>query len=97
MDEHKDEIYDEEELDYLRMVEGTLSEWESEEDCEAYDDLRPEYDFNTLGSGAREKDVEAPRNKSNFVLLEPDVAKHFPNQEAVNVALRSHVASRHQD
>jgi len=48
-------------------------------------DMLPEYDF-----------TDAPRGKygphyaaSNAVLLEPDVAKLFPDSEAVNKALRA--------
>ena len=48
-------------------------------------DLLPEYDF----SGAvRGKFYERYKRSTNVVVLEPDVAKAFPNAEAVNGALR---------
>ena len=49
------------------------------------DELRAEYDFS---SGVRGKHHEAYRDGTNVVLLEPAVAKAFPNSEAVNRALR---------
>lgn len=52
------------------------------------DDLRPEYDFAELGRAARGKYAEAYRQGSNLVLLDEDVAKAFPNEKAVNEALR---------
>lgn len=53
------------------------------------DDLRPEYDLRSLlPSGVRGKYAERYRKGTNLVLLEPDVAKAFPNPEAVNEALR---------
>jgi hypothetical protein len=50
------------------------------------DDMRPEYDF----SGAvRGKYYERFRQRSNVVLLDPDVSAAFPNSESVNQALRA--------
>ena len=49
------------------------------------DDLRPEYDFS---GGVRGKHHEAYRAGTNVVVLEPDVARAFPDSEAVNRALR---------
>ncbi len=54
----------------------------------AEDDLRPEYDFGKLGQSARGKYAEAYKQGSNLVLLDEDVAKAFPNEKAVNDALR---------
>jgi hypothetical protein len=57
--------------------------------CEKADDLRPEYDLQKLlKGGARGRYVERYRAGTNLVLLEPDVAKAFPDQRAVNEALR---------
>ena len=50
------------------------------------DDLLEEYDFS---KGVRGKYAERYHQRSNIVVLEPDVAKNFPNSEAVNQALRS--------
>jgi hypothetical protein len=53
------------------------------------DELRPEYDFSKLeGGGIRGKYAERYQQGTNLVLLEPDVAKVFPTDEAVNEALR---------
>ncbi len=50
------------------------------------DTMRPEYDFSKAVRG-----VTAARygEGSNVVLLDPDVAKIFPNARAVNEALRT--------
>lgn len=53
------------------------------------DDLRPEYDMKSLlKGGVRGKYAKQYREGTNLVLLEPDVAKAFPNEKAVNEALR---------
>ena len=53
------------------------------------DELRPEYRRGDLGPGVRGKYFESFRSGTNLVLLEPDVARAFPTEEAVNNALRS--------
>ncbi|HZQ07475.1 MAG TPA: hypothetical protein VFD70_12920 [Anaerolineae bacterium] len=56
---------------------------------EANDELRPEYDLRQLlKGGVRGKYVERYRAGTNLVLLDPDIAKAFPNERAVNEALR---------
>jgi hypothetical protein len=58
-------------------------------DRELDDDLRPEYDLSEiLKGGVRGKYAERYRAGTNLVLLAPDVARAFPNEEAVNQALR---------
>ena len=53
------------------------------------DELRPEYDLRELlRGGIRGKYAERYRAGTNLVLLDPDVAKAFPSEEAVNEALR---------
>lgn len=52
---------------------------------ESMDDMRPEYDFS---QGVRGKHYEAYRAGTNVVLLEPDVAKAFPDSASVNRILR---------
>lgn len=52
------------------------------------DELRPEYDFSQMQGGVRGKYVERYRTGTNLVLLDPDVAQAFPNDAAVNEALR---------
>lgn len=52
------------------------------------DDLRPEYDETVLGDGIRGKYYEQYHQGTDLILLEPDVAKVFPDARAVNSALR---------
>lgn len=53
------------------------------------DELRPEYDLKALlKSGVRGKYVERYQSGTNLVLLDPDVAEAFPDEQAVNEALR---------
>lgn len=53
------------------------------------DELRSEYDMRELlKGGVRGKYVERYRAGTNLVLLDPDVAKAFPSEQAVNEALR---------
>jgi len=53
------------------------------------DELRPEYDLKKLlKSGVRGKYAEQYKAGTNLVLLAPDVAKAFPDEESVNEALR---------
>jgi hypothetical protein len=52
------------------------------------DELRREYDLSKLSGGVRGKYVERFRAGTNLVLLSPDVAKHFPDEQSVNRALR---------
>jgi hypothetical protein len=54
------------------------------------DDLRAEYKRSDFPKGfVRGKYAERLREASNVVVLKPEVARAFPNQEAVNVALLS--------
>jgi len=50
--------------------------------------LRSEYDFASMKGGIRGKYAKRYRAGTNIVLLEPDIAEAFPNDEAVNQALR---------
>ena len=52
------------------------------------DDLRDEYDLGALSGGVRGKYFERAQAGTNLVLLDPDVARAFPTQKAVNEALR---------
>jgi hypothetical protein len=53
---------------------------------EKNNEMLPEYDF---AEGVRGKYARRYARESNVVVLEPDVAKVFPNAEAVNASLRS--------
>jgi hypothetical protein len=53
------------------------------------DELRPEYDMKSLlKGGVRGKYAKRYHAGTNLVLLEPEVAKAFPNEKAVNEALK---------
>ena len=52
------------------------------------DELRPEYDETSLKNGVRGKYAQQYAAGTNIVCLTPDVAAAFPNEEAVNEALR---------
>jgi len=56
---------------------------------ELNDELRPEYDMKSLlKGGVHGKYAKRYRAGTNLVLLEPEVAKAFPNEKAVNEALK---------
>jgi hypothetical protein len=56
---------------------------------ELNDELRPEYDMKSLlKRGVRGKYAARYRAGTNLVLLDPEVAKAFPNDKAVNEALK---------
>lgn len=55
---------------------------------ESDDWLRPEYERDELGEIVRGKYAQRLREASNIVVLEPRLAEAFPNDEAVNNALR---------
>lgn len=56
------------------------------------DELRPEYDFAKLKGGVRGKYAKRFQQGTNLVRLSPDVAAYFPDEHAVNAALRSLVS-----
>jgi len=60
------------------------------------DELRREYDLSKLKGGVRGKYLSRYRAGTNLVLLSPDVAEYFPDEQSVNAALRTliHVAKR---
>ena len=53
----------------------------------ATDELRPEYKRSDFGELIRGKYAERIAQSTNVVLLEPKVARAFPNDDAVNAAL----------
>jgi len=53
------------------------------------DEMRLEYNRNDLAEGALGKYYSAFKEHHNIVLLDPEVANAFPNDEAVNEALKS--------
>lgn len=56
---------------------------------ERNDELRPEYDFAAMKGGVRGKYAKRCQRGTNVVLLEPDVARVFRDNQAVNEALRA--------
>lgn len=54
----------------------------------AVDELRAEYKRSDFGELVRGKYAARLSAETNVVVLEPEVAKAFPNDEAVNEALR---------
>ncbi|HTW43971.1 MAG TPA: hypothetical protein VMD58_00375 [Acidobacteriaceae bacterium] len=49
------------------------------------DEMKPEYDFS---GGVRGKYAKRYAEGTNIIVLEPDLARAFPNSESVNHALR---------
>jgi hypothetical protein len=56
---------------------------------EQHVDLRREYDLSKRKGGLRGKYIARYRAGTNLVLLSPDVAKYFPDEQSVNSALRA--------
>jgi len=56
--------------------------------AQANDRLRPEYRRSDLGEIVRGKYARRLGESTNIVVLDPQVAKAFPNDDAVNTALR---------
>jgi hypothetical protein len=52
------------------------------------DELRREYDLSKLKGGVRGKYATRSQAGTNLVLLSPDVAEYFPDEQSVNTALR---------
>ncbi|OLD27440.1 MAG: hypothetical protein AUJ04_04120 [Acidobacteria bacterium 13_1_40CM_3_55_6] len=58
---------------------------------------RAEYKRSDLGELVRGKYATGIRESTNVVVLDPQVAKAFPNDEAVNNALRGLIRSTRSD
>ena len=54
----------------------------------ATDELRPEYDLRQLKGGVQGKYYRRATAGTNLALIEPDLARVFPDSGAVNRALR---------
>ncbi|GJL63077.1 MAG: hypothetical protein NPIRA04_17310 [Nitrospirales bacterium] len=52
------------------------------------DEMRSEYDFSQLKNSVKGKYYSRAKADTNLVLIDPDLAKVFPNGESVNRALR---------
>lgn len=62
----------------MKKAKSELNDW-----------LRPEYKRSDFGELVRGKYAKRIRESTNVVILEPEVAKAFPNDKAVNKALRA--------
>ena len=58
------------------------------------DELRPEYKRSDFGTLVRGKYAQKVAEATNVVVLEPQVAQAFPNDRAVNKALRGLLRKR---
>jgi len=58
------------------------------------DDIRPEYDLSKLGKGVRGKYFKRVQERTNVVVIDPDLTDAFPNAKSVNDALREALAQR---
>jgi hypothetical protein len=52
-------------------------------------DMRAEYDFAAMKGGVRGKYASRYRAGTNLALLDPELARAFPTDQAVNQALRA--------
>ena len=60
-----------------------------ENNDELHDELRDEYNFSKMTGGVRGKYAQKYYEGVKLILLEPDVAKMFPDAKSVNEALRA--------
>ena len=58
-------------------------------DIREFEDMREEYDFETMKDGVRGKYAKAFEGTVTTVLLDSDVAEVFPDAQSVNEALRT--------
>jgi hypothetical protein len=59
--------------------------------------MRPEYDLDELKNKVVGKHYERYRRGVNVVVTDPELIEAFPNNEAVNDALRELLARRRND
>jgi len=74
---------------HARAASNQLRMKKKTEKRERRDELRGEYDLSELKGGVRGKYIARYRAGTNLVLLSPDVVEHFPDEQAVNTALRT--------
>ncbi len=58
------------------------------------DEVRQEYSRKDLGAGTRGKYHDDYREGTNIVILDPNLAKAFPDSKSVNQALREYLQQR---
>lgn len=69
----------------MKKVKSELDDWG-----------RPEYKRSDLGQLLRGKYAKRIRESTNVIVLDPEVAKVFPNDKAVNRALRGLISAAHE-
>ena len=74
---------------HARQLDGKENIMKKKIKKERDDDLRSEYDLSKLKGGVRGKYAKRFKKGTNLVLLSPEVAQYFPNDKAVNSALKS--------
>lgn len=62
---------------FMKKAKSELNDW-----------ARPDYKRSDLGKVVRGKYASRIRASTNVIVLDPQVAKVFPNDKAVNTALR---------
>ena len=62
---------------FMKKDKSELNDW-----------MRPSYKRSDFGEIVRGKYAKRIRESTNVIVLDPEVAKAFPNDEAVNNALR---------
>lgn len=67
----------------MKKVKSELNDW-----------ARPEYKRSDFGKMVRAKYAKRIQESTNVIVLDPEVAKAFPNDEAVNNALRGLISAR---
>ena len=85
-----------------KLSESSMLDWQPRKSANAMkpkardvaDELRPEYDIDYSKAVRGKYYRRLLKEGSNVVVLEPDVAKAFPNSDAVNDALRSVLKER---
>lgn len=63
-------------------------------DQSAEDDIAPEYNFRELQGVVRGKYTHRYNERLRVVRLEEDVASAFPDEDAVNAALRDYLSGK---
>jgi hypothetical protein len=63
----------------------------SPDDADPSDDLQPQYDFRSMKGVVRGKYASRYCDRLRVVRLADDVANAFPDEEAVNEALRAYL------
>ena len=72
----------------IKMKENYMKNTENIKQDELEDDLLPNYNFD-FSKSKPNRFAARLKNRDNYILLEPDIAKYFKTSEQVNIALRA--------